>query len=280
PNHANLLPPRKRFRDSYSSGDSVEEDIEAAEAMNVKDGIDAVEIEMIRVIELAVANDIAEPTNEGYPDLVSVDGSREVMQLGLDVAMQELYDHMHKIPVDRITNIEVGQRYLEADGLIASGERERELVCLIMLRPWRGATRGFEAIEELINQRVAKALAAYEANHAAGLVVESESQNGNDGDNENGRGNGDGNGGGNGNGNGGGNENGNPNRNDRGAMPVARECTYHDFMKCQPLNFKGTKGVVGLTRWFEKIETIFHICVLESDKTERKCKESVYDSCS
>ncbi|GJY03475.1 reverse transcriptase domain-containing protein [Tanacetum coccineum] len=30
-------------------------------------------------------------------------------------------------------------------------------------------------------------------------------------------------------------------------------------MKCQPLNFKGTKGVVGLIRWFEKMETVFHI---------------------
>ncbi|GJY54241.1 hypothetical protein Tco_0445905 [Tanacetum coccineum] len=39
----------------------------------------------------------------------------------------------------------------------------------------------------------------------------------------------------------------------------ARECTYHDFVKCQPLNFKGTKGVVGLTHWFEKMETMFHI---------------------
>ncbi|GJR36458.1 putative reverse transcriptase domain-containing protein [Tanacetum coccineum] len=28
---------------------------------------------------------------------------------------------------------------------------------------------------------------------------------------------------------------------------------------CQPLNFNGTKGVVGLTRWFEKMETVFHI---------------------
>ncbi|GJX25161.1 hypothetical protein Tco_0231457 [Tanacetum coccineum] len=27
---------------------------------------------------------------------------------------------------------------------------------------------------------------------------------------------------------------------------VARECTYPDFMKCQPLNFKGTEGVVKL----------------------------------
>ncbi|GKD79799.1 reverse transcriptase domain-containing protein, partial [Tanacetum coccineum] len=30
-------------------------------------------------------------------------------------------------------------------------------------------------------------------------------------------------------------------------------------MKCQPLNFKGTERVVGLIRWFEKIETVFHI---------------------
>ncbi|GJZ63861.1 putative reverse transcriptase domain-containing protein [Tanacetum coccineum] len=36
----------------------------------------------------------------------------------------------------------------------------------------------------------------------------------------------------------------------------ARECTYQDFLK---FNFNGTEGVVGLTRWFEKMETIFHI---------------------
>ncbi|GKD81220.1 reverse transcriptase domain-containing protein, partial [Tanacetum coccineum] len=42
-------------------------------------------------------------------------------------------------------------------------------------------------------------------------------------------------------------------------MPVACECTYHDFVKCQPLNFKGIKGVVRLTRWFEKMEIVFHI---------------------
>ncbi|GJX43702.1 reverse transcriptase domain-containing protein, partial [Tanacetum coccineum] len=32
---------------------------------------------------------------------------------------------------------------------------------------------------------------------------------------------------------------------------VARECTYLYFMKCQPLNFKGTKGVFRLIQWFE-----------------------------
>ncbi|GKA24103.1 putative reverse transcriptase domain-containing protein [Tanacetum coccineum] len=40
---------------------------------------------------------------------------------------------------------------------------------------------------------------------------------------------------------------------------VARECTYQDFMKYQPVYFKGTKGVVELTQWFERMETVFRI---------------------
>ncbi|GJV24033.1 hypothetical protein Tco_1376728 [Tanacetum coccineum] len=40
---------------------------------------------------------------------------------------------------------------------------------------------------------------------------------------------------------------------------ATRECTYIDFLKCQPMNVKGTKGVVGLTQWFEKMESVFHI---------------------
>nr|GEZ02862.1 hypothetical protein [Tanacetum cinerariifolium] len=39
----------------------------------------------------------------------------------------------------------------------------------------------------------------------------------------------------------------------------ARVCSYTDFIKCQPLNFKGTEGVVGLSQWIEKIESVFHI---------------------
>nr|GEV94688.1 putative reverse transcriptase domain-containing protein [Tanacetum cinerariifolium] len=40
---------------------------------------------------------------------------------------------------------------------------------------------------------------------------------------------------------------------------VTRECTYQDFMKCQPLYFKGTEEVVELTQWFERMETVFCI---------------------
>ncbi|GJY30967.1 putative reverse transcriptase domain-containing protein [Tanacetum coccineum] len=52
----------------------------------------------------------------------------------------------------------------------------------------------------------------------------------------------------------------------RGSERVARECTYQDFMKCKPLYFKGTEGVVELTQWFERMETVFRIsnCSMEN----------------
>ncbi|GJS31947.1 putative reverse transcriptase domain-containing protein [Tanacetum coccineum] len=40
---------------------------------------------------------------------------------------------------------------------------------------------------------------------------------------------------------------------------ATRECTYPDFLKCKPLNFKGTEGVIGLTQWFKKMESVFSI---------------------
>ncbi|GKD09290.1 hypothetical protein Tco_1188975 [Tanacetum coccineum] len=84
--------------------------------------------------------------------------------------------------------------------------------------------------------------------------------NGNGGNEGNGGNGGNENGGNGGNGNGGnGNRNENHGMNNGGFMPVARECTFQDFLKCKPQNFSGTEGVVGLTRWFEKMETVFNI---------------------
>ncbi|GJW84503.1 putative reverse transcriptase domain-containing protein [Tanacetum coccineum] len=88
--------------------------------------------------------------------------------------------------------------------------------------------------------------------------------NGNGGDGGNGNGGNGGNGNG-GNGNGGNGENRNGNRNGNhgmnygGFMPVARECTFQDFLKYKPHNFSETEGVVRLTRWFEKMEIVFNI---------------------
>nr|GEX16604.1 putative reverse transcriptase domain-containing protein [Tanacetum cinerariifolium] len=49
-------------------------------------------------------------------------------------------------------------------------------------------------------------------------------------------------------------------------VQTAHPCFYADFMKCQPLNFKGTEGVVSLTRWIEKMESVFQIsgCAIEN----------------
>ncbi|GJS22209.1 putative reverse transcriptase domain-containing protein [Tanacetum coccineum] len=58
---------------------------------------------------------------------------------------------------------------------------------------------------------------------------------------------------------GGGNGNEGGNGYNFGRFVPARECTYQDFLKCQLLRFNGTEGVVGLTCWFEKMETVFHI---------------------
>ncbi|GKC07277.1 putative reverse transcriptase domain-containing protein [Tanacetum coccineum] len=38
---------------------------------------------------------------------------------------------------------------------------------------------------------------------------------------------------------------------------VARQCSYKEFMSCQPINFKGTEGAVGLIRWFERTKSVF-----------------------
>ncbi|GJW58180.1 hypothetical protein Tco_0104911 [Tanacetum coccineum] len=80
-------------------------------------------------------------------------------------------------------------------------------------------------IKALIAQGVADALVEYEANKGSG-----------DCDNRHNSGSG-----------------------ERRHVTTTRECTYSDFLKCQPLNFKGTKGFIGLTQWFEKMESVFHI---------------------
>ncbi|KAL4566909.1 hypothetical protein LXL04_031035 [Taraxacum kok-saghyz] len=45
-----------------------------------------------------------------------------------------------------------------------------------------------------------------------------------------------------------------------------RPCSYKDFEGCKPVSFYGTGGVIELTRWFEKTESVFAIssCPAES----------------
>ncbi|GJW36228.1 hypothetical protein Tco_0059148, partial [Tanacetum coccineum] len=229
--------------------------------------------------------------------------SFEDMPIDLNDDVCDFYHHMSKVRIDRIVGIETAQRRLEADKLIARGQRvsmieridslrlenlkvhamldikmdrmnslrlhmsllqeefrqvrrdrddTRERLRRTMTNTRSGMTSA--AIEEMINQRVDAALEARRVNRDLEL------RNGNDNGGGDGNGNGDGNGTRNGN-NGGDNGDGNENRNvnGRGDRLGARKCTYQDFMKCQPLSFKGTEGVVGLIRWSKKMKTVFHI---------------------
>ncbi|GJY77077.1 putative reverse transcriptase domain-containing protein [Tanacetum coccineum] len=90
-------------------------------------------------------------------------------------------------------------------------------------------------IEEMIERCVTEALKAYEANRNRKPTMESRDEHEDDNGDDNGNGNGD------------------------GGKNVAHECTYQDLLKCQSLIFEGIKGVIGLTRWFEKMEIMFHI---------------------
>nr|GEV92759.1 putative reverse transcriptase domain-containing protein [Tanacetum cinerariifolium] len=98
-----------------------------------------------------------------------------------------------------------------------------------------GASMTHKKIKELVAHRVVEEMKAREA----AMNLEPLNENGNERE-------------GNGNGWNGENENGNRNRNHgmnyEGFMPLARECTFQDFLKCKPHNFSGTEGVVGLTR--------------------------------
>ncbi|GKC39705.1 hypothetical protein Tco_1052089, partial [Tanacetum coccineum] len=107
--------------------------------------------------------------------------------------LEDIYDHVIEIPLQRVEDIETGQRELESRSLIAGGERAgllkqvaslersnarlRSTMIIERARADRMRLRRLEtftnmtithsgmtpeAIEELINQRVEEALDAYE----------------------------------------------------------------------------------------------------------------------
>ncbi|GJU12304.1 putative reverse transcriptase domain-containing protein [Tanacetum coccineum] len=249
--HADKLPPRKRIRDIGASIMVVE----TAAALEVGIGIEAnvgvkvgigmeredevkkevesrdrgtIEIGIDRIVEPVVPNDILVPVTE--------EGSREYFQIGLDVVIQELYDHMVDIPHVGGDNMRLRGMLCEERDRIDSLRRhmsytQEGLRQIHITMPTTRSRMTPAAIKEMIERRVAEALEAYEANRNRRPTMESrdehEDGNGDDHVNVNGNGNG------NENGTGGGNRDGNPNMN--------------------------AGGVVGLTRWFEKMETVFHI---------------------
>nr|GEX99216.1 hypothetical protein [Tanacetum cinerariifolium] len=205
--HADLLLPCKRFTDSISLEDSVEEDIDAYEMADIKADATAVEVVVDRDVEAEVDACIGIEVDVRIDVEDEVESNdRGTIEVRVDVVAR--IDIPDEIPIQRIEDIKTRQKELKARSLIAGGERA-----------------------SLLEQ-----VASLERSNA-----ESQSQNGSDGKNGNG-GNRNGENGNGRNRNGG---NGNPNKNDRGTRLVAREYTYQDIMKCQPLNFKERKELSG-----------------------------------
>nr|GEU48850.1 putative reverse transcriptase domain-containing protein [Tanacetum cinerariifolium] len=57
---------------------------------------------------------------------------------------------------------------------------------------------------------------------------------------------------------------------------VARKCSYTEFMSCQHFNFKGSEGVIGLIRWFERTESMFSHSNCTEDCKVRKMEDEFY----
>ncbi|GJX13104.1 putative reverse transcriptase domain-containing protein [Tanacetum coccineum] len=101
-----------------------------------------------------------------------------------------------------------------------------------------------DAINELITKGIDEDLKASEAarNPRTKVEIENEQQDDHVEENVNNRNSNE-------------NGNGNPNVNNKGVVPVARECTYQDFVNCQPLNFKGMKGVYATCTFLDGVLT-------------------------
>ncbi|GJT83095.1 reverse transcriptase domain-containing protein [Tanacetum coccineum] len=285
PTRADLLPPRKRFRNSYSSEASIEEDTEIdhietevdielgiGDGDDVRDHVkidprdvrddtkeyeadtsagDTVEVGINPMSAPIVEEEIVEPAGEVSFDSSSTrDGivrSFEDIPIDLDDAVRDFYHHMSKVRIDRIVGIEIVQRRLEADQLIARGQRISMIQRIDSLRLENLKVRAMLDIER---DRVNSLRLHISLSHEEFCQVRrdrddtrgrlrrimtntrSDLELGNGNDNG-GDGNRDGNGNGNGNGTGNGNNGGD--------------------------NGDGTEGVVGLIRWSEKMETVFHI---------------------
>ncbi|GJT85349.1 putative reverse transcriptase domain-containing protein [Tanacetum coccineum] len=237
--------------------------VEAIDREEIETGMRGpVEVRVDRVTHPVVADDIPEPAQEG---------AVKVTYETLGDLVKRFHDHTEEIMVHRIQRVtRFRRRELRVQRELRQIRRFRFyglrlaqggiwVTVLRLLRDYpsidstmpnrqSGASRTRKGINEQSDRRMAEALRVCDAVRNLGPLMGDEGEqevnetrgNGN-GENRNGNGN-----------------EGEYGYNFKGFMP-AKECTYQDFLKCQPVNFNGTEGVVGLTRWFEKMETVFHI---------------------
>nr|GEU48254.1 hypothetical protein [Tanacetum cinerariifolium] len=117
---ADLLLPRKRIRCSISAlslEDTIEESLEIGSEEDIDSNVMA-DIKADIKVETVAADEIRAKTEARFEaeDEANGGGSREEFEIGLDVVIQELYDHMEEIPAQRIADIkdEYGAREIRA----------------------------------------------------------------------------------------------------------------------------------------------------------------------
>ncbi|GKD66463.1 hypothetical protein Tco_1308571, partial [Tanacetum coccineum] len=152
PSRADLLLPHKRFSESISPEDSVEEDIDANELADIKTDATADEVAVDKDVKaevdacIGMEVDVGVDVEDKFKDKVESNdrGTIEVrvdVVVGIDIpdgmlmpdavdhleqveeGLQDIYEHVIEIPLQRIEDIETEQRELEARSLIAGGER-------------------------------------------------------------------------------------------------------------------------------------------------------------
>ncbi|GKF23086.1 hypothetical protein Tco_0075408 [Tanacetum coccineum] len=108
---ADILPPRKRFRDSYSSKASIEEDTE----------IDPIKTEVDMELGIGDRDDVRDHVEIDPRDVRDDTEEYEADISAVDTVKG--WHHMFEVRTDKIVGIETVQRRLEVDQLIARGER-------------------------------------------------------------------------------------------------------------------------------------------------------------
>nr|GEY69042.1 hypothetical protein [Tanacetum cinerariifolium] len=222
---ADLIPSPKRVRDiGYLA------DVE----------VDPRETRDERVMHPAMPEDIPEPAQEG---------AAEATIVGVKSAVTALTERVAELERDNIR--------LRDTASVESQRVDRLQRGMKMPNTRSRASMTHEEVEELVSRRVAEEMEAREVSRNLETLNENEKEQ--EGENGGNKVNGNGDNGGNKNENEGNGKNKNHGMNYGGFVPMARECTFQDFLKCKPHTFSETKGVVGLTHWFEIMETVFNI---------------------
>ncbi|GKE51103.1 hypothetical protein Tco_1486259, partial [Tanacetum coccineum] len=193
-----------------------------------------VKVRVERVTHPVMLEDIPKPAPEG----------------AVEVTYETLGDLGHRIIGVESAVIALTKRIaeLERDNRRLRGTDFREYISIMKMPNTRsGASMTHEEVEELVNRRVAEEMEAREA----ARTLEPLNENGDEHEGEDG---------------GNGNRNGNHGMNYGGFMPVARECTFQDFLKCKPQNFSRTEGVrtIGVEaayamNWVELVKLITEV---------------------